>query len=162
MCECVAGTVGFYPRAGRDAWTTPSHTRTYPSGSASVKSTMVTTSSWSTISHWFTAACVAAVTDGQRPGANDILWLFRKWDHWVAGHANKETKQIQDVLDEARLVWSTRAQRPWTKGYHDWGWVDHEASKLTHALRATWFCGSFRTRERFSGPQTSGTAPVSP
>ena len=81
-----------------------------------------------------------------RPGANDVLWLFRKWDHWVAGHADKETKQIQDVLDKARLIWSTSALCPWLVGVYDWRWVDNDASALGHTVIAPWFCGTLDTQ----------------
>ena len=92
--------------------------------------------------------CVRSSDDRwSRAGTTDILWLFRKYDQGVAGHADKEMKQIQGVLGQARLVWSTEAQMPWIEGYYDWRWVDHDSSKAAHAAIAPWFCGTFYTRE---------------
>ena len=92
--------------------------------------------------------CVRSSDDKwSRPNTNDVLWLFRKYDQWVAGHADKETGQIQDVLDEAHLVWSTEAQLPWIEGYYDWRWVDNDRSKEAQEVIAPWFCGTFGTHE---------------
>ena len=82
-----------------------------------------------------------------RPGAKDVLWLFRKWGHWVAGHANEKAKQIQDVLDKARLVWSTDADIPRIEGYCVWMWVDNDASNKAQSVIAPWWRGYCRTRE---------------
>ena len=82
-----------------------------------------------------------------RPGANDVLWLFHKCGMWVAGHADKDTKEIQDVLQEPRLIWATNARRPWLEGNCVWSWVDNDASSAANAVIAPWICGMFRTSE---------------
>ena len=93
--------------------------------------------------------CVRSSGDRwSRPGADDVLWLFEKGNCWVAGHADKEAKQIQDVLDEAQehLVWSTRVQCPWTEGYHEWMWADNDASHVALGALVVGRPGTFRTR----------------
>ena len=80
-----------------------------------------------------------------QPRANDVLWLFQKYDQWVAGHADKSLRQILHVLEEASLVWSTTARTPWLPGSYWWWWVDNDTTNAARILESPWFCGTFTT-----------------
>ena len=80
-----------------------------------------------------------------QPHPNDVLWLFQKYEEWVAGHADKSLKQILHVLEEASLVWSTTARAPWLPGSYWWWWVDTDATDAARVLKSPWSCGTFTT-----------------